>query len=117
ADTGGVSGRFYLTIGLSAVALVFGGWRMLVPSADDSSKQVTGAVTSMVNTLTSAQFTGARATLDAEHNATGSYEGAPLSPPITLVRADASSYCIEYAQGGVVQHLNGPSGSPQPGTY
>jgi len=88
---------------------------MLLPTAGDSSKQVTGAVSSMVNTITSAQFTGARATLDAEHNATGSYEGAPLTPPMTLVRADATSYCIEYVQGGVVQHLDGPGGSPQSG--
>jgi len=110
-----VSSRFYLTIGLSVAALAVGGWRMLLPTASDSSKQVTGAVTSMVDTLTSAQFTAARATLDAQRNATGSYEGAPLTAPMTLVRADADSYCIEYAQGPVLQHLNGPSGSPAPG--
>ncbi len=110
-----MSGRFYLTIGLSIAAVAVGGWRMLLPTAGDSSKQVTGAVTSMVNTLTSAQFTGARATLDAQHNATGSYEGAPLTPPMTLVRADAASYCIEYAQGAVLEHLDGPGGSPRPG--
>jgi hypothetical protein len=32
-----------------------------------------------------------------------------------LVRTDADSYCIEYAQGPVLQHLVGPGGSPQPG--
>jgi len=110
-----VSGRFYLTIGLSVAALAVGGWKMMLPTPGGSSKQVTGAVSSMVNTLTSAEFTGARATLDAQRNATGSYEGAPLTPPMTLVRADASSYCIEYAQGAVLQHLVGPGGSPQPG--
>ncbi len=110
-----MSGRFYLTIGLSVAALAVGGWKMLLPTTSDSSKQVTGAVSSMVNTLTSAEFTGARATLDAQRNATGSYEGAPLTPPMTLVRADATSYCIEYAQGPVLQHLVGPGGTPQPG--
>jgi len=110
-----VSSRFYLTIGLSVAALAVGGWKMMLPTTSDSSKQVTGAVSSMVNTLTSAEFTGARATLDAQRNATGSYEGAPLTPPMMLIRADANSYCIEYAQGPVLQHLIGPGGTPQPG--
>lgn len=110
-----MSSRFYLTIGLTVAAVAVGGWKMLLPASSDGSKEVVGAVSSMVSTITSAQFTGARATLDAERNATGSYEGAPLSPPLTLVRADASSYCIEYAQGPVLQHLVGPGGTPQPG--
>jgi hypothetical protein len=110
-----VSGRFYLTIGLSIAALAVGGWKTLLPTSNDSSKQVVGAVSSMVDSITNAEFTAARATLDAQRNATGSYEGAPVSPPVTLVRADASSYCIEYAQGPVLQHLVGPGGTPQPG--
>lgn len=105
----------YLTIGLVIASVAVGGWKTLSPTANDSSKEMVGAVSSVVNTMTNAQFTGARATLDAQHTATGSYEGSPLSPPMALVRADASSYCIEYAQGAVVQHLVGPGGKPQPG--
>ncbi len=108
-----MSSRFYLMIGLTVAAVAVGGWRTLLPAS--GSKQVTGAVSSMVGTITSAQFTGARATLDAQRNATGSYAGAPLTPPLTLVRADATSYCIEYAQGPVLQHLTGPGGTAQPG--
>jgi len=115
ADTGVVSARFYLTIGLSIAALAVGGWKMLLPTTSDTSKEVVGAVSSVVDTITSAQFTGARATLDAQRTATGSYEGAPLSLPLTLVRADATSYCVEYTQGPVVQHLVGPGGTPQSG--
>jgi hypothetical protein len=105
----------YLTIGLVVASVAVGGWKTLSPTANDSSKEMVGAVSSVVDTMTNAQFTGARATLDAQHTATGSYEGAPLSAPITLVRADATSYCIEYAQGSVLQHLAGPGGTPQPG--
>jgi hypothetical protein len=105
----------YLTIGLVLAAVAVGGWRTLLPATNDSSNEVVGAVSSMVNSMTNAQFTGARATLDAQHTATGSYEGAPVSSPIRLVRADVTSYCIEYAQGSVLQHLVGPGGSPQPG--
>jgi len=109
-----VSARFYITIGLTAAALVFGGWKTLVPAGGES-KQVTDSVSSMLDSVTNAQFTGARATLDAQRTATGSYVGAPVSAPVTLVRADANSYCIEYSQGPVLQHLVGPGGTPQPG--
>jgi len=105
----------YLTIGLTIAAVAVGGWKMLLPTTSDTSDEVVGAVSSVVGTVTNAQFTGARATLDAQRNATGSYEGAPLTPPMTLVRADATSFCVQYTQGPVVQHLNGPGGSPQPG--
>jgi hypothetical protein len=110
-----VSARFYLSIGLAVAAVAVGGWKMLLPTTSDGSNAAVGAVSSMVGTITSAQFTGARATLDAQRQATGSYEGAPLSPPLALIRADAGSYCIEYSKGPVLQHLAGPGGTPQPG--
>src|SRR5207244_12982513 len=109
------SARFYLSIGLAAAALVFGGWKTLLPAGGSGSKEVTGAVSTVLASVTSAQFTGARATLDAQRTATGSYEGAPVSPPTTLVRADANSYCIEYAQGPVLPHLVRPGGTTPPG--
>jgi len=110
-----MSARFYVTIGVAVAAVAFGGWRMLLPASGGEAKQVGDAVSSVLDTMTRAQFTGAQATLDAQRNATGSYEGAPLTPPMTLVRADASSYCIQFAQGPVVRHLAGPGGSPQSG--
>ena len=107
------SGRFYLMIGLTVASVAVGGWKMLLPTT--GTKQVSGAVSTMVGSLTSAEFTGAQASLDAQRNATGTYAGTPLTPPLTLVRADATSYCVEYAQGPVLQHLVGPGGTPQPG--
>lgn len=115
ADTPCVSARFYLSIGLAIAAVAVGGWRMLLPASGHETKAVSDAVSSVVDTVTRAQFTGAEATLDAQRSATGSYAGAPLQPPLTLVRADAASYCVEYAQGPIVRHLDGPGGTPQPG--
>jgi hypothetical protein len=111
-----VSARFYLTIGLAIAAVAVGGWKLLLPASSESSSEVGNAVSSLLNTTTRAQFTAAMATLDAQRSATGSYEGAPVSPPVTLVRADASSYCIQYAQGADISHLVGPGGTPQPGS-
>jgi hypothetical protein len=109
-----VSARFFLTIGVAVAAVAFGGWRMLVPASTDA-KEVGDAVSSVLDTMTRAQFTGAQATLDAQRNATGSYKDAPLTPPMTLVRADASSYCIQFAKGPVVRHLAGPAGTAASG--
>ena len=110
-----MSARLYLTLGLTIAAVAFGGWRMLLPGPDGASSDVMDGVSSLISTTLQASFTGARASLDAQRTATGSYAGAVVQPPITLVRADTSSYCLQLEQGAVLQHLEGPGGSPVPG--
>ena len=110
-----MSSRMYLTVGITIAAVAFGGWRMLLPGADSASSGVSNDVSAMISTTLKASFTGAQASLDAQRIATGSYAGAQVQPPITLVRADATSYCIQLEQGAVLQHLEGPSGAPTPG--
>jgi len=107
--------RLYLTLGITIAAVAFGGWRMLLPGTDAASSGVSSGVSSLLATTLSAAFTGAEASLDAQRNATGSYAGATVQPPVTLVRADDSSYCLELSQGSVLQHVAGPGGSAQPG--
>jgi len=106
-----VTSRFYLTIGLTIAAVAVGGWKFVLPVSGDSQKQVSQGVTNVLGTISSAEFTGAQATLDAQHNATGSYEGSPLTAPVALVRADATSYCIQVVVGAIAHHLAGPGGS------
>jgi hypothetical protein len=67
--------------------------------------------------LGSANFQGAATQLEAEKATNGTYEGASLPPSfgVTLVRADASSYCIQTGTGSALEHETGPGGSPQPG--
>ena len=110
-----MSARLYLTLGLTIAAVAFGGWRMLLPGTDSASSDVTDGVSSLISTTLRASFTGAQASLDAQRTATGSYAGAAVQPPLTLVRADTSSYCLQLEQGAVLQHLEGPGGSPAPG--
>ena len=110
-----MTSRFYLTIGLTIAAVAVGGWKFVLPVSSDSQKQIVQGVTNVLDTITSAEFTGAEATLDAQHNATGSYEGSPLAAPVVLVRADATSYCIQVVVGTVAHHLAGPGGSPVAG--
>ena len=103
----------YLTIGLTIAAVAFGGWRMLLPASE--SNDVSKSVDTMLSTTLNAQFTGAEASLDAQRNATGSYVGASVQPPITLVRVSDTSYCIQLEQGAVLQHVNGPGGTAAAG--
>ena len=110
-----MSARFYVTIGLTIAAVAFGGWRMLVPGSRQRLVGRLERVSSLISTTLKASFTGAQASLDAQRIATGSYAGAVVQPPITLVRADATSYCVQLEQGAVLQHLEGPGGSPVPG--
>jgi hypothetical protein len=111
-----MSARFGLTLGLTIAAVAVGGWRMLLPGTDSASSDVSNSVSALISTTMRAAFTGAQASLDAQRTATGSYVGAVVQPPITLVRADESSYCLQLEQGPVLQHLAGPGGTPQPGT-
>ena len=110
-----MSARFGLSLGLMIAAVAVGGWRMLLPGADSASSDVSAGVTSLVSTTMRAAFTGAQANVDAQRNATGSYAGASVQPPITLVRANAASYCLQLEQRAVLQHLVGPGGTPLPG--
>ena len=104
-----------ITIGLVLATLAFGGWRMLLPGSDSGSNDLEQGVSSMLSTVVKAQFTGAQASLEAGHQANGTYVGAVVQPPIVLMRADETSYCLQLEQGVELQHLLGPGGSPQPG--
>ena len=110
-----MTSRFYLTIGLTIAAVAVGGWKFVLPVSSDSQKQIVQGVTDVLDTISTAQFTGAQATLDGQRSATGSYLGAPVVAPLVLVRADATSYCIQLTVGTVSHHLAGPGGSPVAG--
>ena len=69
----------------------------------------------MLSTTSSAAFTGAAASLEVHRRATGSFAGARLAAGMTLVRADAASYCVQTQVGAAVQHLVGPGSSPAAG--
>jgi hypothetical protein len=58
-----------------------------------------------------ATFTGAEASLDAFHAGTATYVGAPAISGVTVVRADANSYCLQARAGTTVEHMIGPGGS------
>jgi hypothetical protein len=109
-----VTTRAPLTIVL-VIALAFGGWQLLARQADRASTSAGDSADALVETVSGAYFTGAQVSLESQRRATGSYAGTPLQPPVTLVRGDATSYCIQLDRPPQVRHLAGPGGSPAAG--
>jgi len=79
-----------------------------------TAKRAEAAATVAVGSL---NFTGAATELEAFHAENSTYAGAALPPSfgVALVRADATSYCLQAGIGGSVQHFVGPGGSPAAG--
>ena len=98
------------------VALGVGAWKVLLaPQAQRGANAAGESADALVDTVSRAYFTGAEATLQAQFSAAGSYVGARLEPPMTLVRVDGATYCIQLDRPSVQAHQNGPGGGPEPG--
>ena len=75
------------------------------PSTQQAEQEATAGVASM-------NFTAAATELETYHAENGTYVGAslPASFGVTLMRADAASYCLQAGIGTSVQHFSGPGG-------
>ena len=104
-----------LVVSLALLAFAVGGWQLVAPKAEATRDEAADDISAVLSTTGRAAFTGASASLEIQRRTTGSYAGARLAAGMTLVRADASSYCVQTQVGAAVQHLPGPSGSPVAG--
>jgi hypothetical protein len=100
------------------VSLALAGWLVAAqmkregPTAKAGSTAIAQASEAAM-TLT---FRQAETALEQSHGLNGTYAGADLAGfGVTLVRADASSYCVQAGQGGALSHENGPGGAPAAG--
>ena len=104
-------------LGLPAllVALVVGGYLMTkqMQSTGPTSPPVQQAITQAQVNVAATNFQGADTAMQAFFAQSGTYAGATLPPGsgVVLVRADATSYCLQSGS----EHENGPGGQPQPG--
>ena len=62
-------------------------------------------------------FTAAATELEAYKSEHATYAGEVLPPAfgVSVMRADAVSYCLQAGIGGGVQHFTGPGGTPVAG--
>ena len=67
-------------------------------------------------TAAAVTFQQASVALEQSHALNGTYAGVSLGGfGVTLVRADAASYCVQSGSGANLMHLAGPGGAPTAG--
>ena len=97
---------------LLLLTLVVIAWMMTVQQSSSSRKQQAQEVDQAQATANGVAFEQAQAQLEQQHALKGTYAGTSLAGfGVTLVRADASTYCIQNAGA----HLAGPGGAAATG--
>jgi hypothetical protein len=119
ADTRGVTVRTLALVSLLA-ALAIGSYlytqqaKTVGPTSDLAQRAETQASAEVGIT----SFRAAVPELEAWFTEHQTYEGATLSPGynVLVMRADATSYCLQAGSGTTVQHIAGPGAvMPAPG--
>lgn len=99
------------------VVLVVGGYLMTkeMQSSGPTSPPVQQAITQAQVNVAATNFEGAAEAMQAFDAQNATYLGATLPPGtgVVLVRADATSFCLQTPAGD--EHEDGPGGSAQPG--
>jgi hypothetical protein len=102
---------------LVGLALLGGLWALDAQRSGPASAQAQQAITQAQAAAAGVDFSQASVALEAWRAANGTYVGAtvPASDGARLVRADATSYCLETGVAPSISHEVGPGGSPTPG--
>jgi len=109
-----------LGLPLLLVTLLIGGYLFVQQSKTNgpTAPAVTQAETQAQAEVAATNFQAATSVLQAWYAANGTYAGAalPLGSGAAVVRADATSYCLQStADPSTVMHEAGPNGSVQSG--
>ena len=108
--------RRALMLGITLAAVIFGGWKTIIPSANDG-KAVGDALSNAVATARGAQAGDSLAIASADLQAfqvlNGTFVGAQVSPAsgVRLVWVGPASYCLETVAAATVAHEIGPGGT------
>ena len=101
------------------VALVLVGtlWALSARTTGPTSATATRAETEAQQASAGVNFSHAALQLETFHAENGSYQGAtlPASFGVTLIRANATSYCLQSGIGVAAEHEVGPAGPIAPG--
>lgn len=97
---------------LLLLTLVVIAWMLTAQQSASNRKEQAQAVDQAQATANGVAFEQAQAQLEQQHALNGTYAGTSLAGfGVTLVRADASTYCIQNAGA----HLAGPGGTASRG--
>jgi hypothetical protein len=109
-----------LGLPLLLITVLIGGYLFTkqMGSAGPTAPAVTQAESQAQAAVAATNFQVGDTALQAAYASAGTYAGAALPPGsgLVLVRADASSYCLQTAPGvTTLEHETGPGGQVQPG--
>jgi hypothetical protein len=110
-----------LAFPLLLIALAVGGFLFVrqAQSVGPESRTATHAETRATAAAAATDFGAAQAALLSWFAAHGTYAGVTLPPAyeVAVVRADASSFCLQAGAGIAARHELGPGGPAQSGPY
>lgn len=108
-------GVISLVVSLALVGIL---WALTMQHTGPTSATVESAENKASAAVSAMNFTAAATQLEAYHAEHATYAGASVPPSfgVTLVRADASSYCLQTGLGSAAQHLTGPGGAAAAGS-
>jgi Tfp pilus assembly protein PilE len=103
-------------VSLLATLLVVG-WLLTAQNGHSPTQSQTNqAVDQAQQAAAALTFQQAQTQLEQAHTLNGTYAGASVAGfGVTLVRADAASYCMQTGTGSAVSHLAGPGGAAASG--
>jgi Tfp pilus assembly protein PilE len=107
--------------GISLVSLLatllVAGWLLTAQNGHSPTRsETTQAVDRAQQAAAGITFQQAETQLEQSHALNGTYAGASVAGfGVTLVRADAASYCLQTGSGTAVSHLAGPGGAAASG--
>jgi hypothetical protein len=108
-----------LAFPLLLVALAVGGFLFVrqAQTVGPTSRVATQAETQAAAVAAATDFAAAQPTLQAWFADHGTYAGVTLPPvyAVAVVRADASSFCLQAGAGAAATHELGPGGQAQSG--
>jgi Tfp pilus assembly protein PilE len=111
---GRVFGLISIVVSLALVGIL---WALTMQHSGPTSATAKRAEAEATAAVSGMNFTAAATQLELYHAENATYAGASVPPSfsVTLVRADAASYCLQAGVGGAVQHFTGPGGTAAAG--
>jgi hypothetical protein len=107
-------GVISLVVSLALVGIL---WALTMQHSGPTSATAESAESKASAAVSAMNFTAASTQLEAYHAEKATYAGASVPPSfgVTLVRADATSYCLQTGVGSAAQHFTGPGGAAAAG--
>ena len=107
-------GLISIVVSLALVGIL---WALTMQHSGPTAGSTKKAERDASAAVSAINFTAAATQLEAFHAENATYVGATLPPSfgVTLMRADAASYCLQTGVGGSAQHFVGPGGAAAAG--